>query len=313
MKDTILTVNGLEIKKGAKYKITHKVDKSAPTGLQKEGTTKSPTEKISDYFKCSYFIKNKSTGEGIYDTGFYTDSPCYFGNTREEAQNLVRDTNTYIVKPYESKYGVGVLSHLNQDFWSNQVMELRSGRVFDTNNIEDLFDLYFAMLGFWLTPINMIGDARFINSHFCIEDLEEVRDSKIKQMEYSLKAFNKLNELSNSNEDDFKKFVCFITENISYAQRDKASLTKEMYDFIQRDNYSAIKFNETYQIFKENKDYILVYYKLAELLRKGVVRVSGGKYYYNEVELGLELKGASKAVANNIDFVDIKTEIFDLK
>ncbi|MDC7249867.1 MAG: hypothetical protein PQJ49_08135, partial [Sphaerochaetaceae bacterium] len=112
-KETLVDVNGLVIKTNSVYKVTNKLDNTAPSGFVKEGTTKLPSSGIGNTVPCPFKITNKAKGTGIFDTGFYVGSPCYATMDTDKAEKQVAILKKAIVEPYEKKYGRGILDHNN--------------------------------------------------------------------------------------------------------------------------------------------------------------------------------------------------------
>lgn len=172
----IITINGLVIKEDSLYQIENKLDKSAPDGFIKEGTTKLPSEGIGNTVGCRYV--DKGNGKGLYDTGFYLESPCYTGLTDEAKTAIVKKVREKIVKPYENlQNSPELLNVANHEFWDSLSIDLYDGRVFNTENIQDLFELYIAMRSFDLTPVSKEGAPEFNQSDYMIKDSSEVMSS----------------------------------------------------------------------------------------------------------------------------------------
>ena len=89
MGKVIINVNGLDIKEDSIYTITGKLDKNAPSGFVKEGTTKLPSLGIMNTVVCNFVITNKATNQGVYDTGLYVESPCYAKMPKADVEERV--------------------------------------------------------------------------------------------------------------------------------------------------------------------------------------------------------------------------------
>ncbi|PZU17884.1 MAG: hypothetical protein DI622_10245 [Chryseobacterium sp.] len=163
----IIEVNGLKIKENSLYKVVDKPDLNAVDGLREHGSTKVPLEFMGNSVQCRYDVANR-----VFDTGFYTQSPCYSNMDRELREQRVRTLREKLVDPYELVHGIGKLDNKNEEFWLEYEYTVFEGKIFNTEDVNDLLALYIAMLGFELTPKELNGDPRFRNAQFCIEDKE---------------------------------------------------------------------------------------------------------------------------------------------
>ena len=66
----------------------------------------------------------------------------------------------------------------NFDFWDTYQIDLYDGRLFYTNDVRDLFELYISILSKSLTPKEEDGNPLYVESYYCVEDKTTAVDIK---------------------------------------------------------------------------------------------------------------------------------------
>ena len=297
--DTIVEVNGLIIKSDSTYKITPKPDSDAPSGFVKEGTTKLPSMGIGNSVPCRYVITNKATGQGVYDTGLYEQSPCYSTMNQEEVKLLVERLQEKIVIPYEKSHGKGILDQSNTEFWDNYVVDLEAGRYFSTSSIDDLLGLYIAMRGYELTPRDSMGDSKYNDSQFCIEDKAEVKNIKDRRAENIMRALTNFGNLLQTNRPTLINMLKYVQMLGITNEVDDTTLNTVFYEYVQKSETNVKRFLDTLDLVEKDKgELVNLYAHLTVLARKGMLQKEGAMYMFNGVELGADLKTAAKNLGN---------------
>lgn len=313
--ETLLSVNGLDIKKGGIYKITNKPDKSAPDGFQREGTTKLPSEGIGNTVSCRYVITNKSSKTGLYDTGFYVGSPCYANMPKEERTRLVSVLQKAIVEPYEAKYGAGILSHKNEEFWDNFGIYLTKGRVLNTEQVDDLMDLYIAMRAYKLTPKTKVGDPRFKGSQYCVEDKELVKSIQNERAEGLMDAITSFGILSKTDKTNLINILKYVGLVRVDTKVDVETLKPAFFQWLEKSHTNVSNFHKTYEMLnsEEGVEILNLYVRLNELFRKGVLDKEGGEFAFKGEKIGGDLKTASNNLVKIPDFDELKMQLLEVE
>lgn len=312
-KETLIDVNGLVIKTNSVYKITNKPDSNAPSGFVKEGTTKLPSAGIANTVPCRFKVTNKSTGEGLYDTGLYRESPCYASMNEEKVDEIVKNLQEKIVIPYERKYGKGKLDHSNTEFWDAFGVNLFDGRFFVTSNIDDLLDLYIAMNGFDLTPKDRLGDPRFSSSDYCVEDKEKVQGIKAERANNMMTAITNFGSLLSTNRNKALNILRYNKVIGVGSDIDDGTLNSLVFEWLNKDTQNPNRFLKTYELTKKKKteDVVDMYAILSKLFNKGVVKRNGGMFNFEGNDLGADLKTAAYNVATKGDLADVKIALIE--
>lgn len=316
-KNEIVNVNGLEIKNNSIYKIINKSDSSAPSGFIKAGTTKLPSLGIGNSVPCRFVIRNKVTNEGLYDTGFYTGSPCYVGMDEPKVKAMVHMLNEKIVKPYEELHEKGDLSHKNEKFWGSFSILLTDGKYFVTNKPDDLLELYIALRSCELTPKGkqFEGNPKFKDSQYCVEDKEKVKnieDERADNLMTCLTNFGILLATDKSLLINILKYVQFVGFNI---QVNPDTLQSSFYQWINKKDANVEKFKTAFDLAdnEETKEIINLYVVVNKLAKTGVLKKQGAQYTYRNEPLGADLKTVAKNLNHIKDFEDIKIELLELE
>lgn len=283
-----IEINGLKIVKGVLYKIENKLDKSAPDGFQKEGTTKLIRPDAGNVIHCNYDDNAK-----MYDTGFYTNSACYAGMEKKDRQDLVNLITKEIVTPYEEFKGEeGILHQTNLEFWDNATVELYEGRVFNPQIIKDYFELYIAMRCNALTPETLQGDPRFNNSDYIIKNSEQsvnVKKQRAQTRAYATSHLVFLIETKSENAIYLLKSLDIISLNLKPSTADMLTAFNIWLD---KDVQNADTFESLYEKSKtdEGLEEIILKVKVKDYLTKGRIKKEGSEYLYKDIPLGIDVK-----------------------
>lgn len=313
-KELLFEVNGFQVFKDSIYVIRDKEDLNAPSGFIKAGVTKLPSDRITENFQCAYKMKSATTG--VWDTGFYKYSPCYANMKVEEIEQQVSMLKKNVVKPYEKFIGEKkALDHNNDEFWNKKMFDVYTGKVFDMTNPEDVLALYFALRTRQVTPKEKKGDSSYKLSAYIIVDIN--KDVKRKDEKSSL-LFDAIGKFEALYASDKKRLI----SSLNY-------LNLVVADDIERDSFRGL-FNEWLnQRNGENVELFLklvdeteeesgrakveLYLKLKEgFVRGRVIKNPNGVYYYDEHELGPDLKSAAQNIAKSKKLETVKKQLLFL-
>lgn len=312
-KDKLIEVNGLVIKTNSIYKITNKLDTTAPDGFQREGTTKLPSSGIGNTVPCRYVITNKSKGTGVFDTGLYAASPMYSTLPKDEVEATVRKLREAILEPYENKYEDGILSHKNEEFWTEFGVNLFEGRYFITSNPEDLLELYIAMVGFELTPKEQMGNPKFRDSDYCIEDKEKVKNIQSERAIAMIDSITNFGTLLKTDRTKLLNILRYVRLLGIGDEIDDDTLNGLFFEWLNKSSENPKIFKTTYTMAKDKKtqDIVNIYAIVSRLAAKNVITRVHGMYVYKGKELGLDLKTVAKNVNAKKELQEIKIEFIE--
>lgn len=306
---TIVTVNGLNIKKNSLYKIVDKADNNALDGLKHYGSTKIPQEYMGTTAQCPY---DKTTG--TFDTGFYIHSPCYKGLDEAARVKLVNILQENIVEPYEKVYQIGVLDNKNEKFWTTYDIDLEEGRIFNTANVKDLLDLYIAMRGFELTPKALNGDPRFSSSQFFIEDREVTNKKKNERAQNYMSAMEHFFIMLTSEKHKLisvLKYANMNGANSMEADTANSNISSLFKDWIDNDPKNVDNFLRVSGMVnkKAGLEEVTFYSLLLDMNRRNKLPKVGEEFTYDDIPLGVDLKTAAKNLATKTSLRGLKAKI----
>lgn len=304
MSETIAKVNGLELKTDSLYQIMPKKDDDAPEYYTKNGTSKLLMQGISAGAPCLYDQRTKS-----WDTGFHEKSPCYRGWKSQDVVNQVKALQKHIVEPFEELREEGTLSHKDtkDSFWlSFGASNLWNGRILNTNNPEELLELYIAALHGHICTRDKQNDPRYKGASYTIENKDAVvgvREERKKKRAEAITSFGKLLE---TNKDSLKEVMLYL----GLPSTDDDGLLSVVMDYVENPSQghnNAERLLDTIKkaSTKTGAQEINIYSQLHTLFKKGVIRRISSEYYLDDNSLGMDLKSAAAKVKKSKPLKDI--------
>lgn len=306
----ICEINGLAIRKNTTYQIVDKIDNNALDGLRHYGSTKFPLSGSSDFVGPVYDKVAK-----VYDTGFYVHSPIYSGVSLEDRQSFVDKLHTNIVEPYELIYGIGVLDNKNTSFWDDFVINLESGRVFNTSNIQDLLELYIAMTGFHLTPSEKVGDPRFEKSSFVIEDRTSTLEKRNVRKANYMTALQKFFVMLSTNKHKLVPVLRYVGMKgamfLDSDNTDDETINAYFKDWIDEEPAHVDDFLRVCKLAEKKlgMEEITMYSILLQKQKEKELVKVGDEYVYDEMPLGHDLKLSAKNLVTKTSLKTLREKL----
>ena len=313
MSDTnvIIELNGLKIKENSLYKVVDRPDLNAVNGLREHGSTKIPVEFMGNSAGCRYNME-----KGVYDTGFYTQSPCYANQSKEVREQKVRILREKIVEPFELIHGDGCLDNKNEEaFWDKYEFSLFEGKIFNTDNVKDLLDLYMAILSFELTPKGQEGNPMFSTSQFCVEDKEVTSKKRNERTQSYMKAMTSYTLMLTSEKNKLIAALKFVrmpgSDNLKSETPD-SNFNALFHDWINNDVKNVDDFVRVSDMIgkKAGLEEVVIYGHLLDLHNKRRIVKIGDEFSFHETPLGADLKTAAKNLVSKTSLKDLKLEIY---
>lgn len=309
MSNVIIEVEGVTLKTNSLYQFKGKYDASAVNGLKETGSTKVPMYGVGTWAQCRF-------ENGLYDTGFYTDSPCYAGLPLEERATLVRILQEKIVQPYESIYGTGTLDNKNLEFWDSFGVDIAEDRVISTDTPLATLELYIALRGKYLTPPDKTGDPRYSSSQFVIAD-REVSSKKVNEQAINSMAAMRLYATLVTGE---KMKLIFILRYLGVQGSDSFTLDTPdttmdsiFHTFINRDIQNVKDFLRIVELSNKKVGFeeIKIYHELNRAQYNNTLTKQGTSLFMKDLELAADLKGSAKFLATHRgeDYKALKSEL----
>lgn len=309
-KKLLATVSGMRIYSDSVYVITGKPDESAPTGFQERGISKAPFPGNKTVASCGW---DKYIGS--YDTGFFERSLCFRGMPMAEIKDEVARRVEYIQKPYELSTGKN-LHQSNFEFWDTFNVDCYTGRLFNTNDIGDLFDLYIALISKTLTPKEEDGNPDFINSMLLVEDKTTAVDLRRQRQIDKSNLIYKFNSCMYEKGDEWRKMLDLLIfmDIISTSEIDPGMVQYIFMNWIEQKatNVDTMKdMMDRYMNESEKRGLDVTKYNriIKELSYANVIRVEPSGYIFNGEVLGGDSISSAMDLVDNKEHIDLRASI----
>lgn len=302
-KELLFEVNGFKVRKDSRYLVQDKPDLDAPSAYVEARVSRLPSSGVGDTFHFN-FIPTSVNGVGVWDTGFEPTSPCYKEQTEAESKVLSDIVVKNVLKPYRKAVSQpDIFAPTNEASFLKNSFTVKTGDRFDTKDITKVMELYAALLAKRVMPEELKGSPHYNECSYVIIDL----DQSVKEKDDNGNVgFEAIRLYSLKQESDPEVLKCIL----EYMEMPRTSDTmpkeaKNAIFFNQVSSYpeSARNFNELIEesSTEVGKAKLLVFSKLKAMVGKGgkLTRPDGKYFYYEGIEIGLDLKTASENVAKN--------------
>jgi len=285
------------------YEVTPKYDADAPDGYRNSKSTKI----LSDTTGRNTISVAFNREMGLWDTGLYESSPMYRDMNPTDRKTLVSKVEELIVEPFENIYGKNKLDPRDKDseFWNylddtSFKVDLYQGKLFHTTKPLELLKLFICLANKDLAPKKGESAPQYRTAQFCIENKEEVRNSKVEDEVTEMEVIGKFYSLLEQ-EKTLNPILRYIgLKNIDVANREFAiTMFKRFIDNKQQSYQNrklfldAIELNAT----KNGRKEIIYYAILSELLTKGKLVKVDNEFMVGETPVGNNLKAAAKFIS----------------
>jgi hypothetical protein len=315
-KEILFSLRGVDVYSDSVYVVKHKPDPTAPTGLKALNATKYPGAGISD--DHGFPTHALSNGDRIFVTGFDADAPLY--NSMDEATKKKALANAQrVLKNYRNLKGVPDLFDRknNLDSIKTAMFTVYDGQNFHTGNPEDVMNLYVSLLSGKLCPKGKEGSPLFVDTNYIVYnatgDAKEADTTAISAFE-AMKAFE---TLLGERKENNKLINVLYYMDITATENLSDDAFKAL--FINRIFNDSNRTQEFYKKVKEvltDKGYqrMEIYRLLAKMQGKSSKLTKEPKrpFYYNGIEVGVDLKGAASNIAQNPELEEVKAELLEL-
>lgn len=292
MSDFSFRVNNIDIKSNTIYQVTDKYDADAPEGLKKLGMSKMPQLGIAEIEPCIFHEK-----KGVWDTGFFEQSPCYTGKKDNEIKTLVNTLNTHIVKPYERNAGDGKLNHQRGNAeWDKFGVKLYTGRTFNTNEPQDLLDLYIAVLHNHVVRKEDSGQHFAMKAKYCLINKEEATTVKDERRLNKADAIGSYYSMLHTDREKLMYTLEYIGIISTHEIEDKV-LTSIFMEYVEggKNAHENVKrVNDAFSLSTSESGYdeICMHSTLSNLVKKGKIQKIRSEFYIDDTLLGGNIKEA---------------------
>lgn len=312
-KKLLATVGGMKIYSDSIYVITGKMDEEAPSGYQERGISKTPFPGNKTVSCCGWDKDLR-----VYDTGFFINSACYKGYSLEDKKNEMDMRIKNIRYPFEETVNED-LDQKNFDFWDSYRIDLYDGRLFYTNDVRDLFELYIAILSKSLTPKEEDGNPMYVESYYCVEDKTTAVDiRKQRQIDKADILYEFMNKLKGSEAERKSIYDLLLYLDIIYSVELDQSMVQYIFtNWIDAKNTNVDMYKEASSRFlsddesSEGMQVIKLHRMIREMIEGLAVTVNTDGLYLNGELLGADAISASMALASNKSMLETKSRVLE--
>lgn len=312
---TLFVINDFTVKENSVYVLRDKRDMDAPSGFIKAGLSKLPSRGVGESYQVGFFSRDGGR-TGVWDTGFFEYSPCYKDKDQAEVKIIVAALKKNLVTPYRKAVGNDTAFAEGEDkFYSETNFKSYSGKTYNTGDPVAAMELYFGLLTHQLTPKGSEGNTRYNDSPYVVVDIS--KDLKVKD-ERALAKFQAIGAFSTMLVADKERLYSILKYiGLSFSDTiDGAVLIGMFNDYVTNSNEDRIiVFNNLVAETEEKSGLEKVYlYKILkeQSLKGGKVTKAAGLFFYDNVEIGADLKGAADNIAKQSKLVNIKRELLTL-
>ena len=287
------------IKSNTIYTVIPKPDPNAPDGFKEHGTTKLIHPDVTNTVAAPFNVDMD-----VWDTGFYSFSPCLHGMTDSEKNAHVKNVQKHIVKKVEEIRGEGVLHHsAKNNFFDDFPITLYNKVSFNTAEPLQLLGLYLVILGKELAPKEYVGHPLFKKAAYQVVNREKEISNKQQIGIDKSRAIGEFYGLLKSDKDKLSIILTYL--NISSTSIDDENtfitvFTRFLDD--KQDGYRNSKiFLDTLNKFtgKDGEEELYIFKSLSDLLEKGELKIFKQEYFLGEHNLGNSIKHAAMFASSN--------------
>lgn len=312
-KRLLATVGGMKIYSNSIYVITGKMDEEAPTGYQDRGISKTPFPGNKTVSCCSW-----DKALRVYDTGFFINSACYKGYSTHEKKSEMEMRIKNIRIPFEESANED-LDQKNFDFWDTYQIDLYDGRLFYTNDVRDLFELYISILSKSLTPKEEDGNPLYVESYYCVEDKTTAVDIKRqRQIDKADILYRFMDMMKGSEEEKQNMYdLLLYLDIIKSVDLDPSMVQYIFTDWIDRKNTNVDMFKDALRRFidaseEENGSQIIKFHRMIrEMIEGMVISINADGLYLNSENIGADAISASMDIVSNKSMLETKSRVLE--
>ena len=308
--EVLFELHGLTVRANTVYTVQHRLDMSAPSGFIQHGATKLPSAGVGDTFYCRWRGVEGAPGLGVWDTGFYFNSPLYEGLPDKEVNEKVENLIKTVVEPYRRSVGNDTAFDQAKDPDSIETTAFRvwEGKQFRTSDPVQVMELYFSLLTRHIVTSENEGDTTFDTAAYRIIDIDDAVSRKEEVATQEFEAIGEFQKLLHT--DKNKLFKILLWEKVNVDENMTHSALQSLFKQRMGDKAKVNSFLQTVEDCnkKQGQEKIEIFAKLKDQWSKGdkITKTPGGLYFYKEMELGSSLRNAAENISKQKNLKEFK-------
>lgn len=312
--ELLFSINGFNVFKNRMYRVDDKRDGDAPSGFVKAGVSKLPSDDIDESFHFRY-ATNPGSQEGLWDTGFYKNSPCYRGLDEKEADVIAKQRVKTVLKPYQAAVGSPMaLENTNQDSLDKTSWKVGTGMIYNTSNPIDTMRLYATLLTGNAAPSGQEKSAKYSTASYIIVDVTKVSKDREDQNVTVMKTVSMFNKLLENDPTRLQVILKWLNLGKYPANADADTLASIFYQTVKDDIQKCRIFMDTLDEMSNTQaqEKMYIYKQISEDVQRRTSQITvapNGKIFFEDIELGGDLKTASETISKHPSLRKLRAEI----
>lgn len=312
--EVLFAIDGLQVKKGRTYLVKDRQDGDAPSGFVNAHVSKLPADGVGESYPVPFLPATPGSTKGAWDTGFYKDSPCYKNIDIKEVQVIVKARTEKVLKPYRTAVGdPNALEHSDLASLDNASFHIWSGKTYNTEDPLEVMALYIALLGKQAAPMGEEGAAKYRNCFYVIADTSKVTKDKDEKNVGIMRAVMLFSTMFDSDKESLDVVLKWTNLGKFSINADRDTVSSVFYETIKDSLPKCKAFVEASDDMQNqmHKEKMYIFCKLKESKGRNTkfFTAANGTLFYEDHELGGDLKTASENIARNPDLAAVKMEI----
>lgn len=321
-KEVIFEIDGFKVYRDSEYIVGPKFDSLAPGSWQKHGKHSHPDAWKN--FPCKFESDPNNPTNGVWDTGFFPSSPCYKNiSSEEEKVALARERREKILLPYLKSIGRDnsdpTFQHAygpyNHEDWNDFSIRFKEGTSFYTLNETNVFQLYLLLLHRYICPYGRDEDPKYEGVSHTIASKFDIEEKESNLVETEFEAIEIFMNLA-KNKGEKEKLVMLLSEaGVVASMNDDLRVLQARFSEKKQTVPSFTRdFFEAHNRFNDPAEFERMQLKnrLRIAIQKNKVLKGTHGYMYENRLIGVDIENASRTLAKDPTFKDVKEEIMNL-
>jgi hypothetical protein len=271
---------------GKKYVLDHKPDPSAPNGMR--DMTKFPFEGNALSEKVFFDDRRRQ-----FDTCFYVESPSLRAIVTDDVERaeLVKQYTTLIKNKYEKTFNEDLEPSEKNQFWENYRIEASVNKQYDTNNINDLMELFHLLNMGAVCEKDEKNPILRKDASFIITSSEKLKTKSKDKVKIKTQSFILFNTMLNADRDKLDLLLQWLgKEDPSKIESEDLGII--YYGVINGDGgeefcESFLRAEQEYSESEKGKEKMEWFYSIRRLLNKRKIKRSNRGYVATDSDIFL--------------------------
>ena len=302
-RDTELSVKipntSFTLKSNTTYRIIGREDTSTPMGYRERGITK-----LEHPMNGESAVMSFDTNRKIWDTGLYTNSPCYSKvKDSEQISETVEKLTKYLVPHLINILPEDALSYKSSNnYWDSYSFPMNQNLTISTNTPEKFFGMWIALISGKVAPEDDQKNPVYRENgtpYIIINSKEKADRNTSLKFEASKATFNFM-KLLDKNKETLIDILTYSDMKAGLKTEDSI-LNSQFINWIGNKTTGLKKaqnFNQTVEKFDtpKKREELEIWKMLKKGVSKGEIKLHRSEYFVGDVKIGNNLKVAAKTV-----------------